>query len=254
MKNYLYDTDFLKKMDYHREKDVYVKLTLLTINDYPRQYIEGQVTGGSINVDGTSAIRRSCSLNLVVTNKELDDATSYINDEYWSYNNKFKLEIGLKNLVDPKYPDIIWFNQGTYIITSFNTSVSVNSLTVAIQGKDKMCRLNGEIGGNIPIETDFGTIEIEHDDKTVTIEKVPLKSIIQQAVKEYGGERIENIVINDLDFDAFELWEYRGANPMYLIIDAASRKVRGVNFDSNTKIKSTTTAATAVHNNPFNNS
>jgi len=32
-----------------------------------------------------------------------------INEFYWGLYSKFKLEIGLKNFVDDKYPDIIWF-------------------------------------------------------------------------------------------------------------------------------------------------
>ena len=32
-----------------------------------------------------------------------------INDFYWGLNNKFKLEIGLKNKINLNYPNIIWF-------------------------------------------------------------------------------------------------------------------------------------------------
>ena len=239
MKEYLYDKEFLKKIDYHQEKDIYAKVALLDNNDSPKQVFEGRVTGGSINVDGASAIRRSCSLNLLVTNEDVVDNNSYLNDKYWSYNNKFRLEIGIKNLVDDKYPEILWFDQGVYIISSFTSSKSVSNISVSIQGKDKMCRLNGEISGNIPIETDFGTIETIDNKGNSTITKLPLYTIIQQAVKEYGGERIENIVINDLDFSAYELWEYRGGNPMYLILDYNNRsvpKVLSINFDGNTRI------------------
>lgn len=239
MKTFLYDTEFLKQLDYHREKDSYARITLLTIDDYPRESIEGTVTGGSINVDGASAVRRSCSLELLVTNKDMQNNNSYINNKYWSYNNKFRLEIGVKNQIDPKYPEILWFDQGIYIISSFNVSTSVNSISVSIQGKDKMCRLNGEISGNIPIETDFGTIETIQENGISLIEKLPLKTIIFQAVKEYAGERAENIIINDLDAMAYELWEYRGDNPMYLIIDANNPKIiRNISFDGATKIKS----------------
>ena len=237
MKTFLYDIDFLKQIDYHREKDTYARITLLTIDDYPKDYIEGTITGGSINIDGASAIRRSCSLNLLVTNEDLYNSESYINDKYWSYNNKFKLEIGVKNLIDSKYPDILWFDQGTYIISNFSISTGVSNVTVSIQGKDKMCRLNGEISGNIPIETDFGTIETKQPNGTSLIEKLPLRTIIFQAVKEYGGERAENIIINDLETTAYELWEYRGDNPMYLIVDADNPKIiRNINFDGSTKI------------------
>jgi hypothetical protein len=32
-----------------------------------------------------------------------------INDIYWVLNNKFKLEIGIENHIDNRYPEIIWF-------------------------------------------------------------------------------------------------------------------------------------------------
>ena len=97
----------------------YVKIISLTNNEYPREQIEGRITGGSVNVDGASAVRRSCSLTMV-TNE--NDELPMVTDAYWCYNNKFKLEIGLKNSVDKKYPDIVWFNMGIYIITAFTKS------------------------------------------------------------------------------------------------------------------------------------
>jgi hypothetical protein len=81
----------------------------------PLEQIEGKVTSGSINIDGASAIRRTCSLSLVA--KDLN-----INEIYWGLQNKFKLEIGIKNFIDEDYPDIIWFPQGIYVITGFNTT------------------------------------------------------------------------------------------------------------------------------------
>jgi hypothetical protein len=65
--------------------------------------IEGKITGGSINIDGNSSLRRTCNLSLVA--KDVN-----ITDFYWGISNKFKLEIGLKNFINSNYPDIIWFN------------------------------------------------------------------------------------------------------------------------------------------------
>jgi hypothetical protein len=67
----------------------------------PTEEITGRVTsGGSINVDGTSAVRRSCSLTMVA--KDVN-----INDFYWGLHSKFQLFIGLTNKINPNYPDII---------------------------------------------------------------------------------------------------------------------------------------------------
>ena len=127
MKDYLFDKAFLKKLDYHREKETYIRIISLTNDEYPREQIEGRATGGSINVDGASAVRRSCSLSLVALEDDV-----ILTDNFWCYNNKFKLEVGLKNLVDNKYPDIIWFDMGIYIITSFSKSKNTNNLSISL--------------------------------------------------------------------------------------------------------------------------
>lgn len=211
--SYLFDSQFLKELDYKEDKDLFARITSLTINDYPIEQIEGRITDGSINIDGASALRRSCSLNLQCA---LDDTT--FTDQYWCYNTKFKLEIGVENKINPDYPDIIWFAQGVYIISSFSRSIGTSSISISIQGKDKMSRLNGEISGNLPISTDFGVLEEVDLDGNTTYTKLPIRTIIQQAVREYGQERPENIIINDLEDYGYELWDYRGNEPMYLFI------------------------------------
>jgi hypothetical protein len=96
----IYDKTFLKDLDLCKEKKIYARITLLTLDEHPIEYIEGRVTSGSLNIDGNSAIRRSCNLTLVNT-----DAQDY----QWSLKSKFKLEIGLQNDINPSYPNIIWF-------------------------------------------------------------------------------------------------------------------------------------------------
>jgi hypothetical protein len=70
----------------------------------PLQAIEGYVTQGSINIDGASAVRRTCSLTIVAREDKFQ-----FSDYYWGFNTKFKLEIGLENTINSNYPDIIWF-------------------------------------------------------------------------------------------------------------------------------------------------
>ena len=208
--NYLLDNEFLTKLDAKRDRKVYAKIIALTFQEEPIELIEGQVTQGSISIDGSSAVRRTCSLSLIA--KELN-----INDYYWNIKTKFKLEIGLENLIDNKYPDIVWFPQGVFAITAFNTSQNVNSYTVSISGKDKMCFLNGDLGGNLPASIDFGVEEYyDKNSQTTTYTPIPIKKIIREAVHTYAREPYYNIVINDLDDAAVELLEYRGDTPLYL--------------------------------------
>jgi hypothetical protein len=44
------------------------------------------------------------------------------------------------------------------LISSFNTSRSATNFTITIQGKDKMCLLNGEVGGSLSSSVDFGQL------------------------------------------------------------------------------------------------
>lgn len=232
----MYDKDFLKQLDLSRTKETYIKIISLNNEDLPIEEITGQSTGGSINIDGASAVRRSCSLTMIAAKGD-----TIITDKYWAYNHKFKLQVGLKNTIDNSYPDIIWFDQGIYIISNFSISESTSNLTISIQGKDKMCRLDGSISGSLPAQHDFGKIEVENVDGTISFELLPLYIIIQEAVHEYAQEPMRNIIINDLDEYGYELMEYRGEEPMYLFIklgyDAEYPKVLNMTFNGDTEVE-----------------
>ena len=209
--NPLLDKKFLLELDEQINKEVYVKLTTLTYNEEPIESIEGAATTGSINIDGDSVVRRTSSLTLVT--KELN-----INQFYWALNNKFKVEVGIRNWFNQQYPDIIWFPQGVYIITSFSTNYTTNGFNVNISGKDKMCLLNGDVGGNLTASIDFGVEEyVDLKNQITYYNKIPIKTIIRESVHTYGKEPYRNIIINDLDETAVELLEYRGDKPLYLL-------------------------------------
>jgi hypothetical protein len=110
-------------LDKSKIKTKYARITALKFDESPIETIEGRVTQGSINLDGDSAVRRTCSLTIVANDF---DYSNYV----WGLNTKFKLEIGLKNEINAAYPDIIWFNQGKYLISSFNMSRSTNNFTI----------------------------------------------------------------------------------------------------------------------------
>ena len=254
MKNPLQDKEFLYNLNQDRHKEIYAKIISLSFDEKPLEQIEGRVTSGSINIDGTSTVRRTCNLTLIA--KDVN-----ITDFYWGVSNKFTLEIGLKNNINKEYPNIIWFKQGIYVITSFNSSLTNSNYTISINGKDKMCLLNGEIGGSLPSSIDFGKIDNYEDtytevkikdctqyvankyyiyengkykislnefnektkyytkDTLLKQDSLKLKDIIKEAVHEYGKELYHNIIINDLDNYGLELLEYRGDKPLYLLYD-----------------------------------
>ena len=224
MPNPLIDKTFLKMLDEYPLRDVYVRIIALTLDEYPLDEIQGRATAGSINIDGDSAVRRTCSLTLLADSL---DTKEY----YWGIKNKFKLEVGLRNYVDNKYSDIIWFPQGVFLITSFSTSETTSGFTININGKDKMSLLNGEITGKIHANsTRFDIIDEYDKDNNLTQKKIPIREIISELVHEYGNEPFHNIVINDIDEFGLELLEYRGneETPLYLSIDTKTDQVRGI--------------------------
>lgn len=208
---YLMDQDFLHKLDLIHNKVIYAKIIALTFDEDPIEEIQGRITTGSVNVDGKSAVRRTCSVTMVANEFN-------IHEYYWGLNTKFKFYIGVENEIEPSYPKICWFKMGTFLITNFSTSQQLSSYTISIQGKDKMCMLNGEVGGIItPLTWDFGNIETIQDDGSKVIEKYLIKDIITEAVHEHAREPFWNIIVNDLDDLALELLEYRGDTTMYLL-------------------------------------
>lgn len=225
----LYNKEFLLELDKQRNKTIYGRITALNFQQSPIETIEGRVTQGSINIDGASAVRRTCSLTMVAQDFDY-------HDYYWGMNTKFKLEIGVENTINKNYPDIIWFKQGTYLITNFNTSNSTNNFTISLQGKDKMCLLNGEVGGSFMATTYLDTIEEETRGGIWKKRKIPIKEIIRELVHVYGEEPYHNIIINDLDDLGLELLEYRYDRPMYLYREVGSNTYTNVTLDGKKQI------------------
>ena len=98
----MYSIDFLRQLDQDHHKVTYAKIIRLSWDEIPQEEIQGRVTAGSINIDGSSATRRSFSLTMV-------SETANLSEYYWGMNTKIKLSIGIENHIDSNYPDIIWF-------------------------------------------------------------------------------------------------------------------------------------------------
>ena len=225
--NPLLDNIFLEKLFTAYDREIYAKITALNFDEFPTEEISGKVTGGSINVDGTSACRRTCSLTLVANEVN-------INDYYWGLNTKFELQIGLTNRIDKKYPDIIWFKEGIYLITTFSTALGTSNYTINIQGKDKMGLLDGTIGGSLTaLSYDFGREDYTDENGISHRRKLPIRDIVTELIHEYAHEPWENIIVQDLDDFGVELLQYRGTttNPLYLFFNINSQEVEQMTLD-----------------------
>lgn len=208
------DKDFLKKMDNYTQREVFAKLISLDWNERAIAEITGNIVSGNISVDGSSSTRRTCSLTITT-----DNNNSELNEIYWGLHTKFAVLIGLRNYIDNIHDDIIWFQQGVFIITSFSQTSNTSGLSISIQGKDKMCMLDGSIGGSLFADHSFSDVEIINSDGTTYRKLIPIKEIVRDAVHVYGLESYENIIIADLDDCAVELLDYKVADKGLFIYD-----------------------------------
>ena len=214
-----YDENFLKELNKARLRTHYAKITLLSWEENVISEIQGKVTAGNISVNSSSAIRRTVSLTMAVdeTVAQITNLESAI-----AINKKIKIDIGLKNPFKKyieDYGEIVWFPQGMYVLSSVNSTRNTNNWTLSITAKDKTCLLDGTAGGTYPAAAVLHERWIYNQDGSVTIEHPVLRQIIYEAVNHYGGERSDNIFINDLADTVKMRVKYDGFKPIYYYYD-----------------------------------
>ena len=213
---YLQDKRFLKEMDLLKLKEQLVKITVLDWAENPIKEIQGKITGGSLNLDGKSSIRRTCNLTMFV--EDYDDINVTTINNLISINKKMQLAVGIKNTTGryKEYP-IVWYPLGIYVMINPSVSRGLNGTTVSIQLKDKMCLLNGECGGTLPAQTQFDEYETIDEKGNLVIEKVVISQIIRELVNHFGGEQLSKIIISDLDDRVKQVMKWTGTKPVFLI-------------------------------------
>ena len=207
--------NFLSLIDDFVNQKQYIKITLLNWNEEPIKEIEGELISGTLSKDGSSSVRRTCQFTAVV------DKGSYNIDDVkmdFSINKKIYIEFGVKNYTNQyiNYP-ILWFPQGVFFISScsINSSVS-SSININLTLKDKMCGLNGEVGGKFPATVILDEMDSQNPSGQYVTEKVLIYDIIQELVHHYGGEPLSNIVIEDVPLRIKRIMKWTGDNPIYL--------------------------------------
>lgn len=206
---------FLSKVDNFLNQRQYINMTLLDWHERPIKEIDGIISSGSISKDGSSSVRRTASLSCSV------DGGSYNVDEMemdFSLNKKIFIEIGVKNETDqyPEWP-ILWFPQGVFYINSFSmNSATSSAVNLTLQLKDKMCLLNGDVGGTLPSTVQFDKMTTQLADGTITEQDVLYYNIITELVHHWGGEDLNNIIIQDVPLRIRRVMQWNGENDIYL--------------------------------------
>ena len=211
---YLKDNDFLKEFNEIHLKEQYVKIIVLTFDEKPIQQIQGLITGGNISLDGSSGMRRTCNLNMIVN----QDNMSLTNTQnLLSINKKIEVLIGFVNNTE-KYLDypMIWFPQGVYVIISPNITNGLNGMNISLTLHDKMALLNGQCGGTLPASVIFSQVEDIGENGEVVINKPTIFQIILELVNHFGGQQLGKIIINDVDTRIKAVMKWTGSTPLYI--------------------------------------
>ena len=215
---YLKDSTFLKKVDEIKIKEQFIKLIVLNFNDEkPIQEIQGQITGGNINLDGSSGMRRTGSISMVIDDYENDLTDT---KHLLSINKKIEILIGFTNTTDEylQFP-ILWFPQGVFVIIAPNITHDSTGINISLTIHDKMALLNGECGGTLPASIIFHEVEDIDENGDVQIKQVPIYQIIQELVNHFGGQPLNKIIISDIDNTMKKTMRWMGSTPLYYVHD-----------------------------------
>ena len=216
--SYLKDSSFLEKLTKEKLQENFIKIIVLDLNERPIQEVQGKITGGSLNLDGKSSVRRTGSLTVFVEERK-NDLTDI--RHLFSINKKIKIETGFLNTTSyyPQY-GIIWFPLGTFVITNPSISHNNSGVSISLSLKDKMSLLNGECGGTLTASTIFHEYEtLDPSTGSYIIQRPTIVQIIREAVNHFGGEQLGKIIISDLDTRVKRVMKWSGTNPLYHYID-----------------------------------
>lgn len=217
---YYYSKDVLKYIDSLLVREQSVRLTILNKDEMPIKVITGYATGGSISVNGKSAVRRTGSLTLISSGANEEDAIARVTDieNLISINKRILIEIGLKNTgfeyLD-KYSSF-WFPMGAYVIKSAQVSNNGQNINISVSFSDKMALLNGDCGGKFTSALIHSPIGVDDGAGGYTEEPVKFRVLIEELVNEMGGIPIDKIMIEDVPETIKAVVRWTGSDPVYI--------------------------------------
>lgn len=211
--SYKTDKEFLRQLDEDRVQNHFIKIEILDMEERPLTSIQGRCLPGiSINLDGSSNMRRTCSLNFVAEEGE-NDLTNI--DNLLSINKRIAVYEGIENTINPNYPKVCWFKQGIFVINQPSITHNSSSVNISLSCKDKMCLLNGESGGGLPASITFDTYDQILEDGTT--ESIPQRiyDIIFTLVHRYGNIPMDKIFISDIELQIKQSVRFTGTGSLY---------------------------------------
>ena len=242
---FLQDKRFLQEIDKLHIKQQFIKITVLNWKEEPLKTVQGIAISGSVNLDGSSSMRRTATLSLFAEEKDNNLANI---DHLFSINKKCIIELGITNTVPnytfkvqkndqiptfqtinykQKYGEIIWFPLGVYVMFNPSIAHSLTGVTISMNLKDKMCLLNGDLGGQIHSAVEFGFQDQAVDRNDLSIEKNPtlVYNIIKELVNHWGNEQLSKIIISEVPFQIKSVVKWIGTENVYIVTNLTNPQI-----------------------------
>lgn len=158
-----------------------IKIEVLNFKFQTISSLEGRATDGSISIDSTSDIRRTCNITLAI---ERTDNLISPAGELWL--DKFiKIYVGVDNPRDNN--NTVWWNMGIFLINNPNTVYNANTGTVTFEGLDLMAKLTGRRNGQLPAIS------------TVVPAGSKIADVVKQTITQLGG--FDKYIIEDVGYE-----------------------------------------------------
>lgn len=158
-----------------------IKVDLLNFNFQTVNSLEGKVTDGSISIDATSDIRRTCNITLVVEN-----STDIIAPGGQVWLDKFiKVYVGTDNPRNNN--ETVWNNMGLFLINNPESAYNATTNTITFEGLDLMAKLTGRRNGQLPAVT------------TVVPAGSKVADVVKQIITQLGG--FDKYIIQDAGYE-----------------------------------------------------
>lgn len=123
-------------------RNKYIKINLLNFNYMTVDTLEGNAIEGSININASSDIRRTCNISLVLT-----DSTFNVESGGKIWLDKFiQIFVGIEDLLTS---EISWTNMGIFLINKPSYKYDSTTKQMYFEGIDLMAKMTGVRNGYI---------------------------------------------------------------------------------------------------------
>jgi hypothetical protein len=131
---------------YQKIQQKYVWIEWFNENNLKTYDMQGSLIDGSWNLTNDNSVRRSCGLKFIM----LDDRMIPTRGSIVWFNQKFRLHLGIKNILTDK---IEWSDKGMFLINKPTLNLNNQGRTIDLEGLDFACKCNGILGGQLKVKT-----------------------------------------------------------------------------------------------------